>query len=268
MYCFVRNSHRDLLLRVFSIGRVAGILVLIIWGVVAPIAVVNAQSDYSDERREMTDAIAALAELTSMETGREIFDERVMTAMSSVPRHRFVQGFTAQMAYANRPLPIGHGQTISQPYIVALMSDLLDTDPGDVVLEIGTGSGYQAAILSRLVDKVFTIEIIEELGQEAGERLQALGYGNVEGRVGDGYYGWPEQAPFDAIIVTAAASHIPPPLIGQLKPGGRMVIPVGDRFQTQYLTLIEKGEDGVISLSILLPVAFVPLIGGPLFKLP
>jgi len=262
MHCFVRTARRDLPPRALSIGKLAAALFLAVGTVLAPVSAAGAESGYGGERREMTDAIAALAELTSIETGRETFDERVMAAMSTVPRHRFVKGFPARLAYANRPLPIGHGQTISQPYIVALMSDLLDTKPGDVVLEVGTGSGYQAAILSLLTDKVFTIEIIEALGREAGDRLAALGYDNVAVRVGDGYYGWPDHAPFDAIIVTAAASHIPPPLIGQLKAGGRMVIPVGGRFQTQSLTLIEKGEDGVITSKSLLPVAFVPLTGG------
>jgi protein-L-isoaspartate(D-aspartate) O-methyltransferase len=158
-------------------------------------------------------------------------------------------------------LPIGYGQTISQPYIVALMTDLLKVNSGDVVLELGTGSGYQAAILSGLVKRVYTIEIIEPLARQAKSRLARLGYGNVTTRLGDGYYGWPEYAPFDGIIVTAAASHVPPPLIEQLKPGGRMVIPVGDRFFTQQLLLVEKTADGQITTRQVLPVRFVPLTG-------
>jgi protein-L-isoaspartate(D-aspartate) O-methyltransferase len=164
-------------------------------------------------------------------------------------------------AYKNRPLPIGHGQTISQPYIVALMTDLIETKPDFKVLEIGTGSAYQAAILAELVDQVYSIEVIEPLALAAKERLQRLGYDNVHTRTGDGYYGWQEEAPFDAIVVTAAASHVPPPLIKQLKPGGRMVIPVGSRFMTQQLLLIEKSTDGKISTRQVLPVIFVPLTG-------
>jgi len=259
---FVQSDCRDLPSRSLSVTMIAGIVSLAVSIALASPLASAGENDYSDERRELVETIARLAKLTSIETGRKTFDERVMAAMSTVPRHRFVKWIPGRLAYANRPLPIGYGQTISQPYIVALMSDLLDTKPGDVVLEIGTGSGYQAAILSLLAGKVFTIEIIEALGEEAGERLAALGYGNVEARIGDGYYGWPEHGPFDAIVVTAAASHIPPPLVRQLKPGGRMVIPVGGRFQTQYLTLIEKSEDGVITSESMLPVAFVPLTGG------
>jgi protein-L-isoaspartate(D-aspartate) O-methyltransferase len=166
------------------------------------------------------------------------------------------------MAYENRPLPIGHGQTISQPYIVALMTDLLQPQPDQRVLEIGTGSGYQAAVLSQLVAQVYSIEIIEELGKSSTQLLTRLGYDNVETRIADGYDGWPQHAPFDSIIVTAAISHIPPPLVQQLKKGGRMVIPVGTRFHTQYLTLVEKDMQGKITSRQVLPVAFVPFTGG------
>ncbi len=165
------------------------------------------------------------------------------------------------MAYRNRPLPIGHGQTISQPYIVALMTGLLRMKPGAKVLEIGTGSGYQAAVLAGLAARAFTIEIIEPLGRLARERLTRLGYGNVEVRIGDGYYGWEEHAPFDAIIITATASHMPPSLVRQLKPGGRMVIPVGERFLVQFLTVVEKHPDGSVTMREILPVRFVPLTG-------
>jgi protein-L-isoaspartate(D-aspartate) O-methyltransferase len=167
------------------------------------------------------------------------------------------------LAYANRPLPIGHGQTISQPYIVAVMTDLLGVDRDDVVLEVGTGSGYQTAILAQLGQHVYTMEIIQELADEARERLQRLGYTNISTRVGDGYYGWEEHAPFDAIMVTAAASHIPPPLLRQLKPGGHMVIPVGGPFLTQQLLLVSKDTDGQITTRQVLPVAFVPLRRAP-----
>jgi len=188
-------------------------------------------------------------------------NERVEAALRNVPRHEFVREDLQDEAYENRPLPIGYGQTISQPYIVAIMTDLLRVGPESKVLEIGTGSGYQAAILSELVDKVYTIEIVEPLGKQAQERLERLGYQNVETRLGDGYYGWEEAAPFDAIIVTAAASHIPPPLIQQLKPGGRMVIPVGSTFMVQELLLVEKSQENEVNTRQLLPVSFVPLTG-------
>ena len=184
-----------------------------------------------------------------------------MDAMASVPRHEFVPERQRDNAYDNRPLGIGHGQTISQPYMVAVMTDLIKPEPEHRVLEVGTGSGYQAAILAQLVDKVFTIEIIEPLGRSAAERFQAMGYENIIPRIGDGYYGWQEEAPFDAIVVTAAASHVPPPLVEQLKPGGHMVIPVGSRFLTQQLMLISKDQDGRVTTRQILPVAFVPLTG-------
>ncbi|MEE8635269.1 MAG: protein-L-isoaspartate(D-aspartate) O-methyltransferase [Acidiferrobacterales bacterium] len=216
---------------------------------------------YAAERADMIAAIVKDVRRTASYTGRKDFDERVMEAMTSVPRHEFVPVDLQPVGYENRPLPIGYGQTISQPYIVALMTDLLKVDGSDVVLELGTGSGYQAAILSGLVKRVYTIEIIEPLAEQAKSRLTRLGYGNVTTRLGDGYYGWIEQAPFDGIIVTAAASHVPPPLIEQLKPGGRMVIPVGDRFFTQQLLLVQKTADGQITTRQMLPVRFVPLTG-------
>ena len=194
-----------------------------------------------------------------------VYDARVLQAMRQTPRHRFVPPSQVPYAYEDRPLPIGYGQTISQPYIVAKMTELVEPKKGDRALEIGTGSGYQAAVLSLLVADVYTIEIIEPLGRAAQERLRSLGYRNIEMRVGDGYYGWPEKAPFDAIVVTAAANHVPPPLIEQLKPGGRMVIPVGNPFQTQTLVLVTKGHKGPRDIRVrnLMPVAFVPLVVGP-----
>ncbi|MDP6351345.1 MAG: protein-L-isoaspartate(D-aspartate) O-methyltransferase [Alphaproteobacteria bacterium] len=185
----------------------------------------------------------------------------VLAVMGQVPRHEFVPAGERARAYQDRPLPIGFGQTISQPYIVALMTDLLEVGPGDKVLEIGTGSGYQAAVLAALGVRVHTIEIVPELGQRARARLARLGYDGVRVRISDGYHGWPDGAPFDAIVVTAAASHVPPPLVGQLAPGGRMVIPVGPPFSVQQLVLIKRAGDGTIQARQLLPVAFVPLTG-------
>ena len=221
-----------------------------------------AADDFDKPRQRMSAEIAALARETAVETGRREFAALVMAAIARVPRHRFVPDDQAPYAYDNRPLPIGHGQTISQPYIVALMTDLIDPQPEQTVLEIGTGSGYQAAVLAELVGRVYTIEIIEPLARRAAEQLKTLGYANVQTRVGDGYHGWEEAAPFDAIVVTAAASHVPPPLIRQLKPGGRMVIPVGAHFLAQYLLLVEKQADGAVTTRQILPVRFVPLTGG------
>ena len=207
----------------------------------------------------MIRAIEGDVRVTAEELGKSKLDPRVLQVMSSVPRHLFVPRNLQDEAYENRPLPIGHGQTISQPYIVAIMTDLLNVDANDVVLEVGTGSGYQAAVLSPLVKRVHTIEIIEPLAKQAALRLRTLGYRNVEVRHADGYYGWKEAGPFDAIIVTAAASHIPPPLVQQLKPGGTMIIPVGGPFATQYLLLVRKAANGKVTTRQVLPVIFVPL---------
>ena len=218
--------------------------------------------DYTQVRQHLLSEIERDAQETSLYLDREALDPRVMAVIGRVPRHEFVPANQRSNAYRNRPLPIGHGQTISQPYIVALMTDLIEPQPDHRVLEIGTGSGYQAAVLAELTGQVYSIEIIEELGEQARERLARLGYDNVSVRLGDGYYGWEEHAPFDTIVVTAAASHVPPPLVAQLKPGGRMVIPVGSRFLTQQLVLIEKQQDGQLITQQLLPVRFVPLTGG------
>jgi protein-L-isoaspartate(D-aspartate) O-methyltransferase len=234
------------------------VFALLLWlGAAGPLAA----ADFDRQRQRLGAEIAALARETALETGRREFAAPVMAAMGRVPRHRFVPEDQVPYAYQNRPLPIGYGQTISQPYIVALMTDLIDPQPGQTVLEIGTGSGYQAAVLAELVGRVYTIEIIEPLARQAVERLKALGYANVETRTGDGYHGWEEAAPFDAIVVTAAASHVPPPLIRQLKPGGRMAIPVGAPFMAQYLLLVEKKTDGAVTTRQILPVRFVPLTG-------
>ena len=186
-------------------------------------------------------------------------DERVLRAMRAAPRHEFVPAELARYAHADRPLPIGYGQTISQPYIVGFMTELLKLREESVVLEIGTGSGYQAAVCAEIAKKVYSIEIVRPLADTAKKRLERLGYTKVTCRTGDGYFGWQEHAPFDAIIVTAAASHIPPPLIEQLKPGGRMAIPVGSPTKTQSLMLVEKKEDGTVVKRNLMAVRFVPL---------
>jgi protein-L-isoaspartate(D-aspartate) O-methyltransferase len=209
----------------------------------------------------MIEEIAAEAAATADYTGRLAFDGRVMAAMASVRRHEFVPPVEETYAYINNALPIGHGQTISQPYIVALMTDLLDPRPDHSVLEIGTGSGYQAAVLSELVRQVYSIEVIPELAAEAEERLRRLGYRNVSVKAGDGNAGWPEHAPYDGIIVTAAAAKVPQALLAQLRNGGRMVIPVGES-ESQELVLIEKSASGAIAERNVLPVAFVPLVGG------
>ncbi len=216
---------------------------------------------YLHQRMEMIREIEADVTATRRYTGRAQLDPRVMDAMRRIARHEFVPPDLRHRAYENRPQPIGDGQTISQPYIVALMTDLLEIESDHVVLEVGTGSAYQAAVLAELAERVYTIEIIEPLGRSAAARLERLGYDNVEPRIGDGYLGWPEQAPFDGIIVTAAASEIPPPLIDQLKPGGRMVIPVASGLMGEQLTLLTKSESGEIETREILPVRFVPLTG-------
>ena len=212
-------------------------------------------------REEMVRTQIATGRWTGSEAVR---NPLVLDSLRTTPRHRFVAADLVAYAYEDRPLPIGYGQTISQPYLVARMTELLEPKAEHRILEIGTGSGYQSAVLSPLVARVYTVEIIEALGTRARQRLADLGYKNIEVRVGDGYFGWPEKAPFDGIIVTAAADHIPPPLVEQLKPGGRMVIPVGNPFQIQTLMLVTKGNKGPRDLQVrsLMPVAFVPLVGG------
>ena len=236
------------------------------WGLTFLIAIGLNEASPADDahvraRDRMIDEIAAMARDTARETGRAAFSTRVMTAMRRVPRHRFVPVALEGEAYANRPLPIGNGQTISQPYIVALSTDLLDLEPSHTVLEIGTGSGYQAAVLAELAAQVLSIEIVEPLGREAGVRLGELGYRNVEVRIGDGYRGWPEKAPFDRILVTAAAPEVPAPLVEQLARGGRMVIPVGSSWFAQRLLLVEKRANGEVVRRHVLGVRFVPLTG-------
>jgi protein-L-isoaspartate(D-aspartate) O-methyltransferase len=221
----------------------------------------GAADTFSAARQQMIRLIEQDVRETSIYLEKSELDERILKSLNEVPRHQFVPIDIRSLAYENRPLPIGYGQTISQPYIVAIMTDLIDPKAESKALEIGTGSGYQAAILSRLVEQVYTMEIVEPLGKQATERLKRLGYDNIEVSIADGYYGWEEHAPFDIIIVTAAASHIPPPLIEQLKPSGKMIIPVGSRFLTQQLLLVEKEAGKEITLRQILPVRFVPLTG-------
>jgi protein-L-isoaspartate(D-aspartate) O-methyltransferase len=207
--------------------------------------------------------IAARTAMVSRQiAGRGVRDTRVLAAMRDVPRHLFVPPDLQSSAYDDRPLAIGHGQTISQPYIVALMTEIVRPQASDRALEIGTGSGYQAAVLSGLVSHVYSIEIVEPLAREAERRLKSLGYANVTVRTGDGYAGWPEMAPFDRIVVTAAPDHVPQPLVDQLRPGGRLVIPVGSIFEGQELQLLEKNTSGQVRTEHITPVAFVPLRRG------
>ncbi len=200
-------------------------------------------------------------QLTRDTIGKDRLDPRIMEAIGKVPRHEFVPLESRTYAYDDGPVPIGFGQTVSQPFIVALMTDLLNPESEDVVLEIGTGSGYQTAVLAELVKKVYSIEIISDLAEKARKRLARLGYENVEINARDGYYGWPQHAPFDGILVTAAAPEIPEPLIEQLKPGGRLVIPVGQPFGYQMLKVIDKEKEGDTIIRDVLGVAFVPLTG-------
>ena len=206
-------------------------------------------------RRQMILEVVAETVFLTQRLGRAALDARVIDVMAKIPREEFVPVELRPYAYLNRPLPVGCGKTISQPFIIALMTDLLEPQAGDVVLEVGTGVGYQAAILAELVQQVYSVEIIDELAQHAKRRLMRLGYRNIEVRTGNGYYGWPEHAPFDKIIVTAAPDLIPPPLLAQLKPGGRMVIPAGVPDE-QQLMLVEKAENGTLATSNILPVRF------------
>jgi protein-L-isoaspartate(D-aspartate) O-methyltransferase len=212
------------------------------------------------EREALLDAIRDEARLTARWTGREAFAPAVLRALAAVPREQFVPGHLRRHAYTNEPLPIGAGQTISQPYIVALMTDLIDPAPGDVVLDVGTGSGYQAAVLSLLVRQVYGIEVLATLAEAAAARLRDLGYLNAEVRAGDGNAGRPEHAPYDGIIVAATGPAVPPALIEQLRPGGRMVIPVGRHGGNQHLLRIVKDAAGQVHERSVLPVAFVPLV--------
>ncbi len=230
-------------------------------GLAAPLGVACAQQkdDFAAARTRLLAEIECDFRDTAGSTGRGRIDPRVLEALGRVARHRFVPAELADRAYDNRPLPIGHDQTISQPFIVALMTDLAEPKPTDRVLEIGTGSGYQAAVLAELVARVYTIEIVRPLGERAAELLASLGYRNIETRIGDGYLGWPEAAPFDAILVTAAPDHMPRPLIEQLAAGGRLVAPVGSRGGIQQLQVLRKDAEGRAVTRSVLAVRFVPL---------
>jgi protein-L-isoaspartate(D-aspartate) O-methyltransferase len=222
---------------------------------------------FEEQRREMIAAIRAMADHVAAQLGKTALDERVLMAMAKVPRHEFVPIEVQQYAYLNRPIPIGFDKTISQPLMVAVMTDLLELKPDDVVLEIGTGLGYQAALLAELADRVYSVEIIDELAQQAIQRLKRQGYTSVEVRIGNGYVGWPEHAPFDKVIVAAAPDLIPPPLINQLTAGGRMVIPVGLPI-AQQLVLVEKDLNGKVTTKEIMPVLFSVLEGSdqPTFR--
>jgi protein-L-isoaspartate(D-aspartate) O-methyltransferase len=228
--------------------------------------VVNAKF-FEEQRREMVAAIRAMAEHIAHEIGKTALDERVLGAMAKVPRHEFVPVEVQSYAYLNRPIPIGFDKTISQPMMVAVMTDLLELKPDDVILEIGTGLGYQSAVLAELARSVYSVEIIDELAQRAIRRLKQQGYTNVEVRIGNGYAGWPTHAPFDKVMVTAAPDLIPPPLINQLKAGGRMVIPVG-LLGAQQLVVVEKDPNGRVTTKEIMPVLFSVLEGSdqPAFR--
>jgi protein-L-isoaspartate(D-aspartate) O-methyltransferase len=216
--------------------------------------------DFAALRQRMVSEVDAMFAETRAETGLAAMSPAVRAALGKVERHRLVPQAQASAAYRNHPLPIGSGQTISQPYIVALSTDLLEAKADDVVLDVGTGSGYQAAVLAEVVKQVYSIEVVESLGRTAAARLEELGYRNVAVRVGDGYQGWPDKAPFDGILVTAAAPEVPPALVAQLKTGGRLVIPVGGSNEMQYLKVLTKRADGGYDEKRVLPVRFVPLV--------
>jgi len=222
----------------------------------------DAQTDFAARRAHMVAEIDAMYAETRGETGFAAMSPAVRAALGKVERHRLVPPEVAREAYRNHPLPIGEGQTISQPYIVALSTDLIDPKPGQVVLEVGTGSGYQAAVLAEIVRQVYSIEIVPSLARTAQARLAELGYRNIEVRIGDGYAGWPDKGPFDGIVVTAAAPRVPPALIEQLKPGAKMVIPVGGQWGVQELAVITRRADGGFDRRDVLPVRFVPLVPG------
>lgn len=236
-------------------------IALLLTSLLLPLTACRAEDDMTTRKNALIEEIEVEVRMTARELGFARLDPAVITALRAVPREAFVPPMERELAYRNHPLPIGGGQTISQPYIVAVMTQMLDVRPGDRVFELGTGSGYQAAVIAAMGVEVYTVEIVAELAKRAEATLAGLGYRNVHVRAGDGWQGWPEAAPFDAIIVTAAAPRIPDPLTAQLKPGGRLVIPVGEPWDTQYLAVYEKGEDGRLAGHKRLPVRFVPVTG-------
>ncbi len=253
-----RLGHRQSrLARYLARPLLAVALLAALPAVMRPSAGLAADDPFLEARLEMVRQVEAIAGMVRGPAVPRQLDARVLEAMRTVPRNALVPDAVRAEAYEDRPLPIGYGQTISQPYIVALMTDLLRPEPDHVVLEIGTGSGYQAAVLAELVDRVYSIEIVPQLADRAAGDLHWLGYDTVTVRAGDGYDGWEEHGPYDGIVVTAAASHIPPPLVAQLKPGGRMVIPVGAAFLVQQLMLVEVDAAGEIRTEAILPVRFV-----------
>ncbi len=255
--------------RIMACSIYADVSAYIRWGLALALSVMGsgigpttADDALTVARQNMIRIIELHARIDADIADRVTIGEAVLDIMTEVPRHEFVAEDMRSVAYDDRPLPIGHGQTISQPFIVALMTEMLALEPDDVVLEIGTGSGYQAAVLAELVREVHTIEIIPALAEAAAVVLEKSAYDNVRTYVGDGYFGVPEAAPFDGIMVTAAASHVPPPLIEQLKPGAKMIIPVGSSFAFQYLMMVEKDAAGHVTTRQTLPVSFVPLTRG------
>lgn len=234
---------------------------LIFTTLLLPSATIAANQDFSQQRKDLIAKIEEHVQATRSYIDKEIVDPRVMETMAKIPRHEFVPPDQVKSAYKNRPLPIGHGQTISQPFIVALMTDFLAVSSDSTVLEIGTGSGYQAAVLADLAKQVYSIEIIEPLAEKAERKFKQLGIKNIQTKTSDGYHGWKEHSPYDAIMVTAAADHVPPPLLQQLRIGGRMLIPVGSRFQTQQLLFITREAEEEFTTRQILPVMFVPLTG-------
>ena len=244
-------------------------LLALLWGPVAagdgkkaPQAHAEQRFDFDAMRAELVRRIGLHIAATSEETGVDAIEPHVLEAIGNVPRHEFVPEPLQPLAYFDVPLPVGHEQNISQPFLIALMTHLVRIEADDVVFETGTGAGYQAAILSKLAKQVFSVEVVAPLAAAAAERLKRLGYANIEVRHADGYYGWRERGPYDAMIIKEAVHHIPPPLLNQLKPGGRMVVPVGPLDGMQHLTLVEKGFDGKIKRTKLIEVKFSPLQGG------
>lgn len=242
-------------------GSIARLFLIALAAVPLLVLISCAQSRDEPPRLDESEFAKRRAAMVKSQLESREIEPRVLEVMKHVPRHKFVPSAIADRAYEDRALSIGEGQTISQPYIVALMTQLADPQPGDIALDVGTGSGYQAAVLSKLVDRVYSIEIVPELAEQASNRLKQLGYENIDAREGDGYKGWPEHAPFDVIILAAAPSHVPPALVEQLAKGGRLVLPVGEQGGGQYLLLIRKADDGTISETKIAPVAFVPMTG-------